>query len=121
MHVRETTSGQDKIGTSSNRSSIGAYISEVAKIIITSTQCVQDILAAYSMDYPIWFCTDSCKILIGTVNSEEAMTDTHVAGQEYYNKQDQHYSFCSSNTGFEQIKKMNRHQTSSKKIDSTNI
>ena len=95
------TLDKDKAATSRDASSIGAYVSGATKTNVTSTQCVQDILAAPPVDSPIWDPTNSCDILIDIVNSAEAMVGTYVADQEYYNQKDQQYRFCNSNAGLE--------------------
>ena len=82
-HVGEVTSDKDKTVAPSNSSSIGVHISDVTKTIVRPTQCVQDILAAHSIDNPIWNCTDTCDISIETSNNTEAMAGAHVANQEY--------------------------------------
>ena len=58
-HVGEIVSGQDKTSASSNRSSIGAHICDVTKTVVTSTQSVQDILAAHHVEDPVWDRTNS--------------------------------------------------------------
>ena len=76
-HVEETSADQDA-GATSDGSSIGAHVSDVTKTNVPSTQNVQELLAAHPVDDPIWDHTDSCDILVDTVNSAEAMAGSHI-------------------------------------------
>lgn len=55
------------------------------------------------MKNPTLDCTDSCDILTDTVNNAEVMIGAHIRDQEYYNQQDQQYSFYNSNIGSTQV------------------
>ena len=48
-HVGETVLDKDKIGASSNSSSIATHVSNLIETVVKPTGCVQDILAAHSI------------------------------------------------------------------------
>ena len=89
MHIGEATLNKDKTGATSDSSSIGTYISDFTKSVVEPTKCIQDILAAYLIDDPIWDCANPCDILIDTVTDQEY---SHLTDHEYHNRQrDQRY------------------------------
>ena len=77
--VGETTAAQDNAGATSNRSIIGAHVSNVAKANVPSTRSIHELLGAHSVDDPIWDCVNLCDILIDTMNSAKAMVGSHIA------------------------------------------
>ena len=46
------------------------------------TKSVHELLVAYPVNDPIWDCTDSCDILIDTVNSAKVMAGSHIIEPE---------------------------------------
>ena len=74
-HVGETTTPQVS-SIPSNRSSIGAHVSNVTKPDIWPAQSVQDIFAAHPIG--IWSHTNTCDVLIDTMNSAETLVDSHI-------------------------------------------
>ena len=96
VDVGETAAAQKNTGATSDGSSIGAHVSNVNKTNIPSTQSIHELLTAHPVEDPIWDRTNSCNILINTVNSAETVAGIHSAEQEY--------RFCNSNAGFEYTK-----------------
>ena len=84
---------QNNADATSNGLSIGAHVSDITKINIPLTQFVHALLTAHPVEDPIWDRTNSCNILINTVNSAETVAGIHSAEQEY--------SFHNFNAGFE--------------------
>ena len=79
-HVGETTTPQDS-SASSNGSSIGTHVSEVAKPSSWLTWSIQDILATHAINDPIWDFTNAYNFSTDTINSAEALAGSHIAKQ----------------------------------------
>ena len=76
-HIGVTITHQDS-NVPGDGSSIGAHVSEVDKPNTRPTRSVQEILATHDINDPIWDHTDACNESIDTVNSADALADSHI-------------------------------------------
>ena len=70
-YVGEAASDKDKTIAPSDSSSIRAHISAVTKNIFPLLGCVRDIFASHLYNDQIWGQTDTCDVLVDTINSVE--------------------------------------------------
>ena len=83
MHAGEVTTSEDSTAPS-DRSSIGAHVSEVAKHKFWPALSVEDLLGAHPINDAIWGRTDPSDVSIDTVNSADIMTCSHIREEQTF-------------------------------------